>query len=241
MSPSQRFCTLISAVTLAWAPATVRADGPWGGLVTATSDYVFRGVSESSGRAALQADLHASTRTGWFIGAWATTADPPPGDVATYEVNLYLGRKWTLSNDWGTSLTYVRYVYPDSNPAGRYDSDEFIASLEYEDRAALTVSYSPNSRPYARYGHVNEGRSLSYEASLRQPLAGRVALLASAGYYDTDAIFGYSYWAGDVGLAVSAGRLDVTLTHFITDATARELFGRYAADGRWVATATWRF
>lgn len=241
MSQSHRACNIVCLVALALAPGTVFAGERWGGLVTATSDYVFRGLSQSAGSAALQADLHVRIRNSWLVGAWATTADPPPGNVATYEVNLYLGRSWNIDNRWGTSLTYVRYAYPDSNPTGRFDSDELIASLEYEDRATVTVSYSPNSRPYSRYGHIYEGRLLSYEASLRQPLAGSLALLASAGYYDTDAIFGYSYWAGDVGLAVSAGRFDVTVTRFMTDSTARELFGRYAADGRWVATLTWKF
>jgi len=236
-------CTfrLICLATLTLAPGAILASERWGGLVTVTSDYVFRGISQSGDSAALQADLHFRTPNGWAVGAWATTADPPPGDIATYEVDLYLGRRWTISDSWAASLTYVRYLYPDASPTGRYDSDEFIAALEYTDRVAFTVSYSPNSQQYSRYGHVYQGRLLTFEAALRQPLAGPVALLASAGYYDTDAILGYSYWASDVGFALSAGRFDVTLIRFFTDSTARELFGNYAADGHWVASVTWKF
>src|SRR5256886_13905349 len=41
----------------------------WGGSLAVTSDYIYRGVSESNGRAALQADVHADTPQGTFAGA----------------------------------------------------------------------------------------------------------------------------------------------------------------------------
>lgn len=206
-----------------------------------TTDYVLRGVSQTDGGAAAQADLHVRSERGWFAGAWASTADPPPGYIAHYELDLYAGRSWNLSNRWTATVIYVRYLYPDSIPGGAYDSDELSASLAFEDRAALTVSASPNATRYAGYGWVARGRMLSYEASLRQPIFGPVAVTAAAGFYDTEDVLGASYWAWNVGLSALAGPVELTLTRFGVDATGRNLFQSDSADGRWVLAAAWRF
>ena len=74
------FRLLIAAATLAPAVAgAVTVDGD----ISYTSDYVFRGISESGGRSAGQIDLRASTQDGTFLGVFAST----------------LGRVWLHS--WG--------------------------------------------------------------------------------------------------------------------------------------------
>jgi len=214
---------------------------PWGGAVVLTSDYVFRGVSQTDGAAAAQADFHLRSARGWFAGVWTSTANPPPGDVASYEVNLYAGRDWDLSDRWSASVSYVRYLYPNSPAHGRYDSDELSMSLKFEDRLTLTAAVSPNATRYSSNGWAFGRRALSYEASLRQPAFRPVSIIAAVGYYDTQALFGASYWAWNAGLSTQAGPVELTLTRFGLDATGRRLFDTDAADGRWVLAAAWRF
>jgi uncharacterized protein (TIGR02001 family) len=214
---------------------------PVGGAVVLTSDYVFRGVSQSDGAAAAQADVHLRSARGWFAGVWTSTADPPPGNVGNYEINLYAGRSWDLSERWAASVSYVRYFYPNSPAHGRYDADEVSVSLKFDDRLALTAAVSPNATRYSSYGWAARGRALSYEASLRQPALRPVSIIAAVGYYDTQALFRASYWAWNAGFSAQAGPVEFTLNRFGVDATGRRLFDTYAADGRWALSATWRF
>ncbi len=232
-------CAILAALGLACAPA-LAADS-WGGGLAVTSDYVFRGVSQSDGAAAAQADLHYRTANRWFAGIWASTASPPPERIASYEVDLYAGHDWEISDRWAASVSYVRYSYPGSPAHGHYDADEVSASVRFEDRVALTAALSPNSLRYTAYRGASRRRTASYEASLRQPVRLPVSIVAAVGYYDTQAGFKASYWAWNAGLAAQVGPFELTLIRFGVDATGRRLFGSYAADGRWVLSAAWRF
>jgi uncharacterized protein (TIGR02001 family) len=214
---------------------------PWGGAVVVTSDYVFRGVSQSDGAVAAQADLHIRPARSWFAGVWTSTANPPPGNVASYEMNLYAGRSWDLSDRWAASASYVRYLYPNSRVHGRYDSDELSVSLKFDDRLMLTAAVAPHATRYSSGGWVFRRRALSYEASLRQPLFRSASVVAAVGYYDTQALFRASYWAWNAGISTQAGPVELTLIRFGVDATGRRLFDSDAADGRWVLSAAWRF
>jgi uncharacterized protein (TIGR02001 family) len=176
--------------------ATARAAGPWGGSLQLTSDYVFRGVSQSGRDAALQADLHWRTPSGWFAGAWASSITAPQNTFGSYELNLYAGHIWLLNDRWSASVRYVRYAYPNSPLGQRYDSDEVTVSVDLDDRLVLSMAGSPDTSRYASEGWALRRRTLAYEASLRQPLGTLpLAVLASAGYYDTRALYGAAYRA----------------------------------------------
>ena len=79
--------------------------------VALTSDYVFRGVSQSDENVALQAGIDWNKDI-FYAGAWASNVDFG-GDV-DYEVDLYAGVKPTagkFSFDFGV----VHYAYPQDN------------------------------------------------------------------------------------------------------------------------------
>ena len=88
---------------------------------------------------------------------------------------------------------------------------------------------------------LSSGRQWSYEASARQPLWRRVALIGGLGYYDLEDLFGESYWGASAGAELAFEPLRFTLTRFFVDSNARRLFGSQTADDRWALTASWRF
>jgi uncharacterized protein (TIGR02001 family) len=232
-------CAWLAVIGSTGAPAS--AAPSLEGAVVVTSDYVFRGVSQTDGTAAAQADLHVRSDGGWFAGLWTSTVDPPPGDVASYEVDLYAGRSWEVADRWVASVSYIHYMYPNTPARHQYDSDEGSVSARFDDRIALTATYSPNAIRYATGGWSARARMLAYELSLRQPLGGPVALVGGIGYYDTRALFNAAYAAWNLGLSAHASPFDFTLMRFGVNATARNLFGYDAADHRWVVTASWHF
>ncbi len=232
---------LVAAFAATASAAAAQTAQPWGGALTLTSDYVFRGVSQTDGQVAVQADLHAQSGGGWFAGAWASTVKPAPSYDTSHELDLYAGRGWALSDRWAATIAAVGYLYPDAPPYSHYDAYELSAAFRFDDRLSLSVAVSPDARRYSVAGWSPRGQTRAYELSLRQPVAGPVAVLAAAGFYDTDALFGESYRAWDMGVAARLGPIDLALQRFGVDAEARRLFGADAADGRWVLTVGWRF
>ncbi len=232
------------AVTLAGLLATAvpaAADSGLGGSVVATTDYVFRGISQTQGGPALQGDLHYTGQSGWFVGLWASNVDPGSSYLGRVEVDAYAGVGWTPVSDWNARLTYVRYLYPDAEPRTEYDYGEFTAGLEFRDRVLGSVSWSPDAVRIAKSGLERSGTALSYELSLKQPIARGFALGAGVGYYDLSDLFDESYWSWSATLTYTVRAFEFDLSRFANGSTARQLFGGEAADDRWVLTGIWRF
>jgi uncharacterized protein (TIGR02001 family) len=228
-------------IAFAGAGPACAADGPWGATVAVTSDYVLRGVSQSYGGAALQAGLSYRSPNGWFAGGWASNADPYPfySDVA--EINAYAGYAWTIDRDFSARASYTRYFYAFDRRPRPYDYGELSVTLGFRDLLAATVSYEPDTVRYATPGYRHGKPSASYELNGRLPLRWNLALTGSVGYYDLKHLYGVGYWSGGAGASWSRGRLALDLTHFFSDGTVYRLYDEATADGRWVATASWRF
>ncbi len=218
-----------------------QADDPWSASVGATTNYVYRGVSLSDNRGALQLGVNYQSQPGWFAGVWASNVDPFPGDTAFKELDGYAGYTRPLWDAFSVRGTYTHYGYLQNPPPLRYDHNEVAATLAYLDVLAATISYTPDSSSYSNLGVAQKRSTLAYEVTGRWPLGFGVALAAGGGYYDLHDLFGVSYWAGDVGLSYAYRDLSVDLTRFFVDATAARLYQEASANGTWVLTAVLRF
>jgi uncharacterized protein (TIGR02001 family) len=232
----------LAILVMASVPAGTLAAGSVGGHVAATTDYVFRGVSQTRGGSAAQADLHYKTPSGWFAGAWASTVDLNPGAGATFELNAYAGRAWPAGDDWNARVTAVQYVYPNDGAAFDYDYFELVASVAWLDRVVASIAWSPDTSRYGvYYGPVLNRRALTYELVGRWPLRDELSATASAGYYDLSDLFDTGYGYGSLGLTYDFRSLQFDLAWFATSHRAEELFGREVAGNRWSFTVAWRF
>jgi uncharacterized protein (TIGR02001 family) len=228
------------AVLVGAAPACL-ADGPWSANLAVTTDYVLRGVSQSYGGAALQGGVNYQSRSGWFAGAWASNVDPYPFYSNAAEVNLYTGYDWSLGRDWSARASVTHYAYALDRRRRPYDYDELSMTLGFQDRLAATVSYQPNAIRYATLGYRRNKPAMAYELTGRWPLRWNLAVTGGVGYYDLTHLYDLGYWSGSAGLSYTRGRFELSATRFFSDATVRRLFDEGTADGRWVASAVWRF
>jgi uncharacterized protein (TIGR02001 family) len=98
---------IIVAVFLGFATVgTTFADSlDWN--IGATSQYLWRGMSQGSG-AAVQGGLDYSADNGFSIGTWVSNVDF--GDDTTYELDGYFG--YSIGP---VSLGYIYYAYPDGD------------------------------------------------------------------------------------------------------------------------------
>ena len=233
---------LLKILALAAVALPAKAsDGPWSASVGATTDYVFRGVSQTYESGALQLGANYQSPNGWFAGTWASNVDPYPFGAAAIELDLYAGIRQPLGDRFNTALTYTHYQYLDDTRRVPYNYDEFALSASYLDEVVATISYQPDSTLYSALGFANHRASLAYELALRWPLPAGFAVTAGAGYYDLHRLFGVHYWAGNAGLQYVHRRISFELSRFFADSTVRGLFEGASADGTWVLSAVVRF
>ena len=236
-----RVLGLLLGCALASTAQPARAEGSAGGHLAVTTDYVFRGISQTRGAAALQSDLHYAQADGWFLGAWVSTVDLNRGPGATVELNAYAGRSWPIAPPWNARIVAIHYAYPNDTAFLRYDYDELAASLTFRDRLTASVTWSPNTSRYSRYRVARDRTATAYDLVGRWPIAGPWSVAGGIGYYDLDNLFGtgYRYWSASLVWALP--RLQFEFGSYSASTRAAELFGSETTGQRWSLTATWKF
>jgi uncharacterized protein (TIGR02001 family) len=121
-----------------------------------TSDYVYRGVSQTNEEAALQGGVDLTIGK-FYAGAWASNVDF--GDNTEAEVDVYGGfRTEAAGFAWDTGVIFYTYA-PGAN--GDYDFIEFKAAASRAFgpvTAGAAVYYSPDFFGIdgaATYGEIN--------------------------------------------------------------------------------------
>lgn len=236
-----RGTVLMALLGLMTLPCVCRAQGTWSGSIGATSNYVYRGISQTNNGPALQLGGSYQSALGWFAGAWGSNVDPYPGGATFEELDFYGGLIRPVSADFAVKATYTHYAYVQDPRRARYDYDEIAVSVAYLDLVAATVSYQPNYTSYSDLGFAYRHPAAAYELTGRWPLRFGLAATAGAGYYDLHHLYGVGYWAGDVGLAYGYRHLTFAVSRFFAGATAATLYEDESASGAWAVSAAWRF
>jgi uncharacterized protein (TIGR02001 family) len=95
--------------------------GPLSFNVGAYSQYVFRGLTQTNRRLALQAGVDYSSASGLYAGTWMSNiswfSDSNPGVRSPIEWDFYGGYRRSLGAGIGIDVGAMRYFYP-----GRYGS-----------------------------------------------------------------------------------------------------------------------
>src|SRR4051812_1300491 len=82
-SDRRRAAVAVGALIAVISSTAHAADGLQA-TVAATSDYVYRGISQSAGKRALQGSLSAWSATGMYAGVWASEIDTVNRDLYPY-------------------------------------------------------------------------------------------------------------------------------------------------------------
>ena len=203
---------------------------------TLTSDYRFRGISQSARNPAIQGGVDFQHGNGIFAGVWASTIDftteavrSNPRDI---EINYYLGFNKRFASDWEAVLSVVRYAYPDTS--FNYDYTELLAGIRFRDRVGLTVAHAEKV-----LGH--DAPATDFEIDFVHPLGHGLETAATAGYYDIGGAFGQSYAYWNLGLSKGLGRITADVRYHDTSSKARRIFGNDATRDAVVVSLTASF
>lgn len=239
MKASPKWIASVALCGVALLPCSARAQ--WNGSLGAATDYVYRGISQTYGGAALQVGGSYQSPLGWFAGVWGSNVRPYPGGKSFAELDAYAGVVRPLGTDFAVKGTYTHYAYLHDPRREQYDYEEVAVSVAYLDLAAATVSYQPNYTSYSELGFASRRPAAAYELTGRWPLKYGFAVTGGAGYYDLQRLFGVGYWAGDLGAAYVYRRLTLDLQRFFADSGAAALYEDASANRTWVFSAVWRF
>ncbi|MDH5254469.1 MAG: TorF family putative porin [Gammaproteobacteria bacterium] len=195
-------------VVLLTCAGLARAEPELSSTITATSDYDFRGITQTAQDPAIQGSLDLALDSGAYLGIWASNVDFGDDTASDVEIDLLGGYSGSINDDLGYDVGAVLYVYEDSDDD--IDYMEVYGGLDYK-ILSTKLWISPdylNSGDSAFYLEGNlEGGSLPFE------LGWIVHLGYSGGEFFSDSadngLDEYYDWA--VGLTRTFGRFDFEL------------------------------
>ena len=167
---------LVSTCLVAVALPAHAIDFDVSGNAGITSNYMWRGMTQTDNELAISAGFDAESETGLYAGVWGSNVNF--GDEADNEIDVYAGYTFDalgLSYDVG----YIAYLYPDAD-VKNYDFAEAYLSVGYGP-ASVTYSYQVHDSADS-YGNGSNYTSVDYEL----PVGNVYSASVHFGYYDID-------------------------------------------------------
>ena len=204
--------------------------------VALTSDYRFRGISQSDESAAIQGGFDAEFGPGFYIGTWGSSVDfdSNEGYDGSLELDYYAGWSSAIGDtDFGIDVGYIYYDYPGDN-GDEGDYGEVYVSGSWKD-FSLSVNYSDDY-----YGGT--GKFYYYAADYSIGLFDTgVTVDFHVGYNDFDENGFLSseedtYTDYSVSLGYSWAGVDFSVAYVGTDLDDDDVFGTDWADDTAVFT-----
>jgi uncharacterized protein (TIGR02001 family) len=187
---------LVGLVSTSFAQAEVT------GNLGLTSDYRFRGISQSQNAPAVQGGIDYTHKSGFYVGNWnSSVSSQLYTNGAGVESDLYAGYKKEL---FGVSFDIgsYNYFYPrattTTSTGSNYDTYEGFVGAGY---GPLSVKYN-RTLGNSYFGTANAKGTEYYQADFAYPIgATKVALLAHAGrtYVANSSSLNYSDYNVGVG------------------------------------------
>lgn len=196
------------------------------GNAALTTDYVWRGSTQTRGNPAVQAGFKIADDSGLYASAWGSNVKFGPETQVNAELDFTVGWTGALSDDWSADINVLRYQYPST-----------ALDLNWTELNG-TITYRDNY--WASIGHSNE--ALGYDSSgtyaqvgARLPINDSVRIEASvAHYFLSDAVVardGYSH-AQLSGVWAFKAPFELRVSAHATDSNAKAIFGDDYAGSR---------
>ncbi|QIL19394.1 TorF family putative porin [Thermomonas sp. HDW16] len=160
------------------------------GNVSLTSDYVFRGLSQTNQKPALQGGVEYASDGGFYIGTWGSNASWL-SDLSTstapisssLELDVYGGYRGQFSEAVSYDVGAAYYWYPGDFPSGFNSADtlELYAgvTVDASDKISLGAKYS--YAPTDLFGYVDSNGSGYLDLSASFAVADGWSIGAHAG------------------------------------------------------------
>jgi uncharacterized protein (TIGR02001 family) len=216
----------IAASLLAGATATTVQAGEISANVALTSDYRFRGISQSNEDIAIQGGFDYAWDSGIYIGTWGSTvdfdSDSDGGFNGSLELDYYIGWGMDVGENSAIDVGYLYYDYPGDSSAGEGDYQELYGSFSWHD-LTVGMAYSDDY-----YGETDT--FFYYYADYSWGFAENWSLDLHIGYNDLEKDGGFlgtdeaSYTDYSVGVTTSFLAVDWSLAYVGTTLDEEDVF-----------------
>jgi uncharacterized protein (TIGR02001 family) len=212
------FGTLVAGTALAQTPAPApAAPPPPDNVVTANvglfSEYIFRGLSQTAGKPAVQGGFDWTHSSGFYAGTWASNIswleDFGLYSRSSLEWDFYGGYKNTFpgAEDWTYDIGTLYYYYPGSKYSGVTSANtwEVYGAIGWK---WVSVKASYNVQDY--FGVANSDGTWYIDLSATYPIGETGwALLGHYGHADVNhnSIASYDDWKLGASFTVPDGVL----------------------------------
>jgi uncharacterized protein (TIGR02001 family) len=164
---------LASLIMAAFGSAHAQVAGLSGNL-SLTTDYRFRGISQTQNGAAVQGGVDYAHKSGFYVGNWNSSVSSELFPTsAGIESDLYLGFKKEVYKGLTIDVGTMNYVY---SRASSFGTSEIYAGVGY---GPVSVKVSQSLSNY--FGVANSVGSRYYQADLAQPVTSKITLGAHVG------------------------------------------------------------
>lgn len=195
-----------------------------------TSDYMFRGISQTQGNGAIQGGLDVAHESGLYVGTWASNVDF--GGDASVEFDYYLGFGNNITEDISYDLGWIKYDYPGQSGLNFSEYYGSLTAYGFKVGAAYSNDFPGfgNGDDSTLYSYVGYDYTLPYD----------IGLALQYGEYDfKDTAFtsgedAYNDWS--IGLTKTLIGLDFGLTYTDTDLSDSDCAGFVGKDNYCDAT-----
>lgn len=192
------------------------AQADMSGVAAVTSDYVWRGSSQSRQNPAVQAGFKYAHASGLYAAAWGSSVKFVPDNGARSEFDLSAGWSGRLAPDWAFDAYFLRYQYPSSHADLNWN--ELNASLTWNDHYWVSVGHSNNAM-------ASKSKGTYFVLGARYPVNQTWRVEGSAALYRLDQAFADSYVHAGISLVWAwQAPFELRLTQHATDSSARRLF-----------------
>jgi len=230
---------LVGAPTLALA-AEPASPHTLSGNITLTSDYVFRGVSQTQNGPAIQGGFDYTHASGLYVGTWGSNVDWVSQGYKTnnsMEIDLYGGFRGSLG-DIGYDVGAITYYYPGDDISGvaSPDTTEVYLGASWK---FLSLKYShvvsENFIGWVGTGGSDTRNSNYLELNASYDLGNGWGVMGHVGHQKVKNLGGADYTDWKIGVSKDIGFGVVSLAYTDTDADVPGFYtlgGEEIADGR---------
>jgi len=180
-STAALFLTTLLAGTAAMAQTTAPTpDYTLSYNVGVTSDYRFRGISQTTFDPALQAGVDFAHKSGVYLGVWGSNVswikDFAGAKDGNLEIDLYGGYKGAITNDLGFDVGVITYQYPSNNAPVNANTTEVYGALTY---SIVTAKFSQSTGNFV--ANANSSGSQYFEVAANFDLGSGFSLTPHVG------------------------------------------------------------
>jgi uncharacterized protein (TIGR02001 family) len=171
--------------------------------VGATTDYRYRGISQSRLQPAVQVGLDYADKSGFYVGAWASSIKwiKDAGGNGNTEVDLYGGYKGAVG-EVSYDVGFLRYEYPSNKLAVSANTNEIYGAATMGP-ATLKYSHALSNL----FGFANSKNSYYLDLSGTFDLGNGFSLVPHVGYQSVknNGAFSYTDYALTLGKDLGHG------------------------------------